>query len=64
MLVTSSERFVGIGLAVYLLPAFLIVLLIASLGLLVLAAGRAVAELAWRRACHLRATVGPEVFRS
>ncbi len=64
MLAPSCGRFVGISLAIYLLPAFLIALMIGALGMLVLAGGRRVAEFACSRACYLRETVGPEAFRS
>jgi hypothetical protein len=64
MVTLSSDRLVGLGLALYLLPALLVVLVVSALGVLVLNAGRLVAPIVHSQACHPRESVGSEVFRS
>lgn len=60
----ALDRLVGGSLALYLLPALLVVLAVGGIGMLALAAGRLVSDVAASLACRPRESVGQEVFRS
>jgi hypothetical protein len=57
-------RLVQVGLALYLLPALLVVFAVGAVGSLVLAAGELCYGSLWRELHALREQVGQEIFRS
>jgi hypothetical protein len=57
------ERAIRVGLAVNLLPAFLVVVVVGSAGMLLLAAARLTSDVFGYAAHHPRTSAGQDVFR-
>jgi len=60
----SPGRLLQIGVALYLLPALVVVLAVSALGILVVWAREFVCGSIWRESCAPRERVGQEIFRS
>jgi hypothetical protein len=61
---SSLGGVVQAGLALYLLPALLVVLVVGAVGMLVLAAARLLTDIVGGEACQPRNPVGREAIRS